>query len=141
MNVNHKSKDDRATTLESLPKGAGKRNSSISSLDEFELTKDEARFECSSTLSITEMSVSKELVKMTKEEGLDANSRTSLNVGTCSHANNDIKQSNLYLSQLGVSCVLHKYNISFVNGIAKSRTSRGVVVLSNIFGNSSKIVH
>ena len=45
MKVNHKTKDDQASTLEFSLRGEGRCNSSISNLDEFELTKDKTRFE------------------------------------------------------------------------------------------------
>ena len=40
-----KTKDDQAATLEFSLRGDGRCNSSISNLDEFELTKDKTRFE------------------------------------------------------------------------------------------------
>ena len=67
MKVNYETKDYRETTLESWPRGSGWCNSSMSNLDNFELTKDKTRVEWSSALSIVEFSATKELVKMKKK--------------------------------------------------------------------------
>ena len=71
--VSRAAKGDKKKSLHSSLRGVGSCNSSMPNLDEFDWMKEETKSELHSNLAIATFPATKELVKTTKEAGVDAN--------------------------------------------------------------------